>query len=164
MEALIADLSKMQISQFFERNAPTTQQQCDKEAARISSGSVHPATVQGGTSYTAVASTNNGTLIVQFRNANSALALDILDSVKKAYGDFVPNHENAGGFRNLLVYTMNDVGGIAMYLARDQLHNGNYSLLRTTLQDYARFVDAIVPYNHSLPPLQLPIKKEEKKS
>ncbi|KAL6697989.1 hypothetical protein J3F84DRAFT_366197 [Trichoderma pleuroticola] len=34
---------------------------------------------------------------------------------------------------------MNNVGGVAMYLARDQLHANDCLLLKKTLKDYARF-------------------------
>lgn len=45
----------------------------------------------------------------------------------------------------LHIYTMNNVGGISMYLARDQLHRHDCYLLRQTVQDYARSVDTSVP-------------------
>ncbi|KAJ3495405.1 hypothetical protein NLJ89_g10631 [Agrocybe chaxingu] len=135
MEALISQLSRMQISEFFSRNAPVTQQQCNLEAARIAGASARPATVQGGTSYTVVAEG----YAVQFRASNSALDLEFLGGVEQAYAGFTPLHENAGKLGELLIYKMNNVGGVAMYLARDQLYRDNYRLLRQTLQDYASF-------------------------
>ncbi|KDR83023.1 hypothetical protein GALMADRAFT_56970, partial [Galerina marginata CBS 339.88] len=136
MEALILQLSRQQISEFFSNNAPVTQQQCNSEAARIAGASGSPATVQGGTSYTVVA----GEYAVQFRASHSALDIDFLRGVEQAYAGFTPFHEDVGTLGELLIYKMNNVGGVAMYLARNQLHRDNYRLLKRTLKDYARLV------------------------
>jgi hypothetical protein len=140
MEALISQLSQQQISAFFSKNAPVTQQQCDAEAARIAGASGSPAPVQGGTSYTVIA----GEYAVQFRASDSALDIDLLRGVEQAYAGFTPVHEDAGTLGGVRVYKMNDVGGVAMYLARDQLHRDNYRLLERTLKDYARSVGSSV--------------------
>ena len=121
-------------------SAPITQEQCDQEAARITNGLVHPSAVQGGTSYTVVSTTTTGMIVVQFRRADSAFDLELLGYAQEAYANFMPRHEMAGNFDKLLVYTMNDVGGISMYLARDKLFKNNFSLLRETVKDFARFV------------------------
>lgn len=139
MERLITELSKMQITSFFQKNAPVTRAQCDQEAARIIGGSVVAATVQGGTSYTVVTAGGGGSFVVQFRDADSAFDLDILRCVERAYNGFAPRHHFEGKLGNLFVYTMDDVGGTAMYLARDQLHKNDYAFLRETLKDYARY-------------------------
>lgn len=134
----MADLSRLQISKFFSESAPITQQQCDQEAQRIAGGSIQPTPVQGGGSYTVLA--DDGTLVVQFRAGRSPLDLDLLGYVKETYGGFVPRTETAGRLGELHVYTMNNVGGVAMYLAREQLHQNNCCLLRQTVRDFARSV------------------------
>ncbi|CAA7261240.1 unnamed protein product [Cyclocybe aegerita] len=135
MEASISALSRYQISQFFSKNAPVTQEQCNQEAERITGASASPSTVQGGTSYTVVA----GESVVQFRAGHSALDLQLLRCVEQAYAGFVPHHLHAGEVGKLYIYTMDNVGGVSMYLARDQLHRDNYRLLQRTVKDYARF-------------------------
>ncbi|KAF3072516.1 hypothetical protein CFAM422_005394 [Trichoderma lentiforme] len=137
MESLIRNLSQMQIQASFEENAPVTQAQCNAEAVRITGESVHPTAVQGGCSYTVV--TEGGSLVVQFRRSDSALDLDFLQDIEQAYKGFVPHHESVGKIGKVHIYRMNNVGGVAMYLARDQLHANGCLLLRKTLQDYARF-------------------------
>lgn len=140
MEAIIAHLSRQQISEFFSKSDPTTQRQCDQEAQRITGGSIQPAPVQGGASYTVLA--NDGALVVQFRAGRSALDLDLLGYIKRTYGSFVPRPEIVGRLGELHVYTMDNVGGVAMYLAREQLHQHNCCLLHQTLQDFAMSVHA----------------------
>ena len=111
-----------------------TQQMCNEEAERITGMPVLPSTVQGGSSYTVVA----GESIVQFRVPRSALDLDLLGYVEQAYAGFTPRHSSAGREGELYIYTMNNVEGISMYLARNRLFRDNYCLLRETLKDYAR--------------------------
>ncbi|KAI1180364.1 hypothetical protein F4777DRAFT_529966 [Nemania sp. FL0916] len=135
MEASISALSRYQISQFFTENAPVTQEQCNQEAERITGASASPSAVQGGTSYTVVA----GESVVQFRADRSALDLQLLGCVEQAYAGFVPHHLHSGQEGNLHIYTMNNIGGISMYLARDQLRRDNCRLLQRTLEDYAKF-------------------------
>lgn len=94
--------------------------------------------MQGGCSYTVV--TESGSLVVQFRSSDSALDLGFLQDIEQAYKGFVPHHESVGKIGELHVYRMNNVGGVAMYLARDQLHANDCLLLKKTLQDYARSV------------------------
>ncbi|KAJ8689859.1 hypothetical protein PTI98_012719 [Pleurotus ostreatus] len=135
MEALISDLSHYQISEFFSDNAPATQLQCNQEAERVAGAPASPSAVQGGTSYTVVA----GDSVVQFRGAASALNLELLGYVEAAYPDFVPHHQRAGKLGDLDVYLMDNIGGISMYLAREELYRNNFQLLHQTLHDYARF-------------------------
>lgn len=135
MEAGIAALSKHQIAQFFHRNAPATQEKCHQEAEIIVGGHVHPAPVQGATSYTVVADNNCG--IVQFRAGSNVLDLDLLAYVEQAYRPFTPHHRYIGILSTLHVYTMDDVGGVSIYLALGQLHRNDCVLLRQTVQDFA---------------------------
>jgi len=137
MEASIVKLSNHQISTFFSNNASVTQQQCDQEAERLTGMSVHAASVQGGTSYTVVS--DDETCVVQFRSGSSALDIDLLECVEQAYMGFMPRHQWVSYLGELYVYTMGNVGGISMYLARDQLCKNNFSLLRRTVPDFAKF-------------------------
>ena len=137
----MADLRRLQISKFFENSAPTTQQQCDQEAERITGGAVCPTPVQGGASYTVLA--NDGVVVVQFRLGRSPLDLDLLGHIKKTYGNFVPRPELTGKLGELYVYSMDNVGGVSMYLARENLQQDNCRLLHRTVKDFALSVDPI---------------------
>ncbi|KAL7899596.1 hypothetical protein HDV63DRAFT_317757 [Trichoderma sp. SZMC 28014] len=135
MESSIAALSKLQISEFFANQTSLTQQQCDEQAELIAGTSVRPAAVQGGSSYTVV----NDKIAVQFRAEGSQLDMDFLGHVEQAYASFVPHHSSAGKLGNLHIYTMNNIGGVSMYLARSELNQNDCRLLQRTLEDYARF-------------------------
>ncbi|ETW85451.1 hypothetical protein HETIRDRAFT_32724 [Heterobasidion irregulare TC 32-1] len=137
MEANLAKLSKFQISNFFEKNAPATQQECDLEAERITGMSIHTTSLQGGQSYTVL--TNDETRVVQFRAGYAALDMGFLGYIEQAYGRFTPHHESSGKLGQLHVYTMLNVGGVSMYLARDALNRNNFSLRKCTVQDFARY-------------------------
>lgn len=141
MEQLISTLSNQQIARFFSKVAPLTQLECNREAERIAGEPGHPATVQGGTSYTFVTET----FAIQFRKACAILDLDLLKHVEQAYAGFTPHHASAGKLGNVYVYKMNNVSGISMYLARSQLHAHGCYLLQQTLRDYARCVDTLIP-------------------
>ena len=65
MEANLAALAKYQISNFFTKNAPATQEECNREAERITDEAVYITSLQGGDSYTVVS--NDKLRIVQFR-------------------------------------------------------------------------------------------------
>jgi hypothetical protein len=148
--ASIAKLSKVQIATFFSNNAPATQKLCDREAERLMDMPVYPASVQGGTSYTVVS--DDDTCVVQFRSSRSALDMSFLECVERAYEGFMPRHEFVANVGGLHVYTMGNVGGVSMYLARGELHKNNFRLLRRTLPDFARYVVATnvpqVPSTH----------------
>lgn len=90
---------------------------------------MHPDTVQGGD------------VIVQFRVPVSILDMDLTQSIEQAYYGFVPRHEYQGQLGPVHIYTMNNIGGTCMYLARTELQSNNYYLLRFTLDDYARHVE-----------------------
>ncbi|KAH8744665.1 hypothetical protein F5883DRAFT_588973 [Diaporthe sp. PMI_573] len=128
-------LSQMQIETFFARNPSVTQEQCNHKAQSITGKSVTPTACQGGTSYTVEA----GQVVVQFRVPGSLLDMDFIQNIELAYQGFTPQHEDRGPFGGLRVYTMNNMGGISMYIARAHLQRNNYALLRNTIDDYARF-------------------------
>ncbi|CUA78004.1 Pc22g21300 [Rhizoctonia solani] len=137
MEANIAALSKYQINNFFSENAPMTSQECDQHAQLLIGISVHASPVQGGTSYTVVSDDN--TCVIQFRADSYALDMDFLQCVEQTYSGFTARHEYVGKLGKLHVYRMNNVGGAAMYLAREQLTANNCFLLLQTVSDYAKF-------------------------
>lgn len=137
MAVNIATLSQMQIATFFERNTSVTQDQCNDKARDIAGRSVIPTACQGGTSYTVDA----GQDVVQFRVPGSLLDMIFMASIEQAYPGFTPRHKDCGPFHNLGVYTMNNIGGISMYLARTDLQKNDYKLLRNTIDSYARFVN-----------------------
>lgn len=118
-------MSKHQISEFFANQTSLTQQQCDERAELIAGTSVHPAVVQGGTSYTVV----NEEIAVQFRAEGSLLDIEFLGHIERAYAGFMPHHSSAGKLGNLHIYTMNNIGGVSMYLARSELHQNDSRLL-----------------------------------
>lgn len=134
----IAKLTKFQIANFFSRNAPATQELCDQEAERLAGMPVRPTLVQGAASYTVMSGDN--TCIVQFRCSSSALDMPLLKCVEQVYEGFTPRHKFIADFGGLHVYTMNNVGGISMYLARGELYKDNCRLLQHTVSDFARYV------------------------
>lgn len=134
MQPDISALSRYQIGRFFRENAPVTQQQCDAMAQQLTGQPITPTSCQGGTSYTVEA----GQVVVQFRLPNSPLDMELLQSVEHAYQGFTPRHEYQGQLDELHVYTMNNIGGTCMYLARNELQSNNYHLLQCTINDYAR--------------------------
>jgi hypothetical protein len=138
-------VSGLQISRFFLNSPSTTQQQCDQEAERITGGPVHPTTMQGAATYTVLSNARNGGLVVQFRHGGSVLDLDLLGHAKQTYGSLVPRLESAYRLGELNVYTMDNVGGVAMYLARKQLQQHDCYLLHQTVQDFAMSVDTNIP-------------------
>ncbi|KAK1989134.1 hypothetical protein LZ30DRAFT_744584 [Colletotrichum cereale] len=131
----ISALSQYQIRRFFQENDSVTQQQCNAKARQITGQSVTTTACQGGSSYTV----EGGEVVVQFRVPSSNLDMDLLQSIEKAYCGFTPRHEYQGKLGQVSVYTMNNMGGACMYLARTELQSDNYSLLRFTIDDYARF-------------------------
>jgi len=148
MEANLAKLAEYQISRFFEKNAPATQRSCDLEAIRITGTSVHTTALQGGQSYTVLNS--DETRVVQFRAGYAALDMGFLGHIEQAYVRFTPHHEPIGKLGQLHVYTMLNVGGVSMYLAREALNRNNFSLRKYTVQDFARYVDPSVPHALSI--------------
>ena len=139
MEANLAALAKHQISNFFTKNAPATQEKCNREAERITGMAVHTTSLQGGDSYTVVS--NDEARIVQFRAGYSALDMDFLGCIEQTYDGFTPRHQFFGKLDELHIYTMDNVGGVSMYLARGSLSQDNFSLLKRTVRDFAMYVD-----------------------
>ncbi len=56
----------------------------------------------------------------------------------------MPGHHSGDSPGGVHIYTMNNVKDVAMYPARNQLYRDGYSLLRQTLRDCTRSVDANV--------------------
>ena len=141
MSVDMSALSAMQIRVFFENDTSVTQKQCDDRAREISGKTVSPTTCQGGSSYTVAAGDN----IIQFRTPGSLLNMSLMDTIEQAYLNFAPRHKDCGPFHNLRIYTMNNIGGESMYIARDSLYKDNYKLLRNTIDSFAEFVNTFLP-------------------
>jgi len=128
----------MQIEEIFLENTPPLKSECDRRAAQIIGASVRPSEVQGATSYTIVPVNDIAGHVVQFRTAADAFDLDFLYFVEQTYGErFVPCHRYFDTMGELLIYTMNNVRGVSVYLVRDRLRASNGYLLGTTLRDFA---------------------------
>ncbi|OBR12769.1 hypothetical protein CH63R_05065 [Colletotrichum higginsianum IMI 349063] len=138
----ISALSQYQIRRFFQENDSVTQWQYNAEAQNITSQSVTATAFQGGTSYTV----EGGEVVVQFRVPSSHLDVDLIRSIEQAYRGFAPRHEYRGKLGQVSVYTMNNIGGTCMYLARTELQSDNYSLLRLTIDDYTRLANPSHPF------------------
>ncbi|KAG8739848.1 hypothetical protein FRC10_005043 [Ceratobasidium sp. 414] len=134
MDRSIAYLTAMQITNFFLADGRPTQQECDQMAEGITGERAVPAVVQGGSSYTVIA----GDYVIQFRVGSATLDLEFLGHVEKAYAGFMPWHTDSGNFGGLHVYTMSNVGGVSLYLARQSLHRNDCYLLQQTVTDFAR--------------------------
>ncbi|KAF7796333.1 hypothetical protein EIP86_007510 [Pleurotus ostreatoroseus] len=127
----------VKISMFFERNASATQEECNLKAEQLTGQSVYPTLMQGASSYTVISS--DEICVVQFRAGDSALDLKFLECIEQAYNGYTARHSSVGNLGELHVYTMGNVGGVPMYLARDQLNQNNFRLLTQTVEDFARF-------------------------
>jgi len=134
MESTIAALTRYQVKKFFSASGRPTQDQCDRYAASATGEQPTAMAVQGGSSYTVA----GAEVVVQFRAENAPLNLEFLHHVEQAYGNCMPWHTDSGKLGNLHVYTMRNVGGVSMYLARDSLQANNCYHLRQTLTDFAR--------------------------
>ena len=95
--------------------------------------------MQGSQSYTVQVADGTKEFIVQFRDPNYPLDLDLLAAARETYGQLVPNCRHLKGrLAPLHVYTMNDVSGEALLLAGTTLHSPeNFCLLNQTMQDFA---------------------------
>lgn len=137
-------LSTYQIANFFRRHKSITKDDCNRAAANIASCPVSPTLVQGETSYTVAANTNQRPKVVQFRH--SALNLKLMDQARQTYGKLVPNCEPCGKLADVHVYKMDFVPGVAFSRARPQLlASGMEQRLLQTVEDFARSVDVLVP-------------------
>ena len=104
------NLARAQIADFFKENAPLTQGECDQEAQRRLAKSVHPAAVQGGTSYTVVS--DDDTYVLQFRSNSSALDMQLITYAEQVYKGFTPRHKHLGVWCDLQLYEMGNVGDL----------------------------------------------------
>lgn len=139
MDTAISDLSTTQINAFFKRNAPQTQDECAQMAEQLIGAPVQPSVVQGATSYTVVPVDDSIEFVVQFRAADDAFDLGLLTYVQDAYGQrFVPRHQDSGRLGALRVYKMDNIRGVSVYLARNELRMQNGSLLAIAVQDFAK--------------------------
>ncbi|KAF7760372.1 hypothetical protein Agabi119p4_11048 [Agaricus bisporus var. burnettii] len=123
--------------------------------------SVHTTSLQGGDSYTVVS--RDETCVVQFRAGYAALDNAFLGCIEEAYDGFTPRHKFVGKLGELHVYTMGNIGGVSMYLARDQLNQDNFRLLKYTVKDFASLLAAnwpLVPNHTDLLENNIHVSKE----
>jgi hypothetical protein len=133
-------LANYQINKFFNLFSPIPRAVCDDEAAAIGGGvTVSPTSVQGAESYTVRVRDGTNGFIVQFRDPNCHLDLDLLAAARETYGQLVPYCQHLKGRLDPLhVYTMNDISGEALLSAGASLqHPENFQLLNQTVQDFA---------------------------
>jgi hypothetical protein len=113
------------ICDFFSKTgASTTRTQCDEFTRTTFGGPVEPVAAQGVCSYTVAAA--NNTIIVQFREPDSPLDTEMLETVQTVYQDFVTPcrfHGTIGSAPALLIYSM------------DMLPGDNYSNISLSLSD-----------------------------
>lgn len=136
---LVAELSRIQIYEFFNQRPGATQAGCDQWAEWALEGPVRASAAQGVTSYTveAVQGVEGG--VVQFRSPEDALDISSIQKAQEAYGSrFVPCPRDGGNLTGLQAYIMDNVGGVSVYLARDQLRANDGRLLRVALEDFAQ--------------------------
>ena len=137
-----------QITNFFHRHRSITKDDCNRTAAIITGSPVSPTLVQGETSYTVAADTNQRPKVVQFRD--SALNLELMNQARQIYGEFVPNCVPRGMLADVHVYEMDLVPGVAFSRARRQLLAlGMEQRLLQTVQDFAKSVGMCVPITSS---------------
>ncbi|KAL3587855.1 hypothetical protein FPOAC2_13754 [Fusarium poae] len=101
------------ISDFFASHAPVTQQQCDELAVSLVGGPVNPVPIQGSFSYTVTAGSQQSK-IVQFRDANSDLDMQILELARQIHGQLVAAytfHGQVGQASPLSIYAMEKLPG-----------------------------------------------------
>jgi hypothetical protein len=132
------------IYEFFSKTGTcTTRTQCDGFAREAFGGPVEPVAAQGVCSYTVGAA--NDTVIVQFREPESPLDMEMLETVQTVHPEFVAAcrfHGTIGSVPALLVYSMNMLPGdnyldISLCLPDDDL---DHQL--ATVRSLARFVTA----------------------
>lgn len=130
-------LSTHQITNFFHRHNSITKEDCNCTAAKITGSPVSPTLVQGETSHTVAAGTDQPPKAVQFRH--SALNLELMNQARQNYGEFVPNCKPYGMIADVHVYEMDFVPGVAFSRARRQLlAPGMEQRLLRTVQAFAR--------------------------
>ncbi|KAK3291611.1 uncharacterized protein B0H64DRAFT_366987 [Chaetomium fimeti] len=118
-----SDLEKS-ISDFFSKaGAGTSRGQCDAFANRTFGGPVAPVSVQGSCSYTVT----NGTTIIQFREPESPLDIQILPAVQAVHPGIVANHSFHG--------TIGESPALHVY-SMDVLPGDNYFDISLSLMDH----------------------------
>jgi len=142
-------LSAYQISQFFKRHVSTTKDNCNRVAADILKSPVSPTQVQGGQSYTVAADSGLVPKVVQFRS--SKLDIELIEHIRRSYGNFVPRCEYYTALGDVHVYVWDLVPGPAFCRVRRQLLTlGMEPRLRQTVQDFARSIDTCDAYHTEL--------------
>lgn len=91
--ASIAKLSMGEIA----HNLSMTQKQCDQKAEQLVHMPVHPASVQGGNSYTVASDDEN--CVVQFHSGSSSLDMSFHGCIELAYEGFTPRHKFVANMR-----------------------------------------------------------------
>jgi hypothetical protein len=132
-------LSAFQISKFFKRHDSTTKDECNRVAADILKSPVSPTPIQGVTSYTVAADSEQVLKVIQFRSLK--LNIELVEYARQSYKDFVPSCEYYGMLGDVHMYEWDLVPGPAFCRVRHQfLTLGSQERLRQTVQDFARFV------------------------
>lgn len=113
------------INGFFSSHSPVTRQECDDLAATLVGEPVKPlpSCIQGSFSHTVAAETTQSSRIVQFRDASSALNMQITSIARQGRGELVPVcifHGDIGQVSRIFIYSMNKLPGI--------IHLGTVSL------------------------------------
>jgi hypothetical protein len=133
-------LSNFQIQRFFEESSPIPRKACDEAAAAIHGvGTVKPVDLQGADSYTVCVHDGTSEFVVQFREPNRPLDIDVQDAARETYGPLVPRCQYLEGRLDPLhVYTMEKISGESFLLSRTPLHRPeNLTLLSQTVKDFA---------------------------
>lgn len=134
------------IATFLSRHTDTTRAECDALARSIlQSSQVSPVAFQGSFSYTVA----DHVRVVQFRQTDSPLDLEVLDRAHTLHGSLVAKtsfHGRLGRDRPLLVYVIEKLPGVT-YLEyqlggalRENLSEQQYRTQQTLVEDFARCV------------------------
>lgn len=127
------------ISDFFSKAAAcTSRRQCDAFANKIFGKPVTPVPVQGTCSYTVT----NGTAIIQFREPESPLDMQMLATVQAVHPGLVANHSFHGTIGEspaLHVYSMNILPGDNYFDLSLSLMDDDLDHRLVTVRSLARF-------------------------
>jgi hypothetical protein len=127
------------ISDFFSNaGACTSRSQCDAFANKILGGPITPVPVQGTCSYTVT----NGTTIIQFREPESPLDIQMLATVQAVHPGIVANHSFHGTIGEspaLHVYSMNILPGDNYFDLSLSLMDDDLDHRLETVRSLARF-------------------------
>lgn len=131
------------INDFFASHAPVTQQECDELAVSLVGGPINPVPIQGSFSYTVVAGSQQSS-IVQFRDADSDLDVQILDLARQIHGELVAAytfHGHIGQASPLSIYSMKKLPGTPYVSARSRYSKPVGTALQTNSQHTKTVVD-----------------------